>query len=160
MFKKIRNPFSGMRGYNCFGCSPDNPIGLRLNFVEEGEYITATWLPEEHFQGYHDLLHGGIQSTLMDEIASWFVYVKMKTSGVTSRLEVKYKKAVFINKGSIKLRAKLLSHRRNLVDIAVELFDNDGQLCATGVVQYFTFSKELSKEKYFYPNPEDFYFED
>lgn len=158
MFRKIRNPFRGMSGYNCFGCSPDNPNGLRLSFVDEGEYMTATWMPEDHFQGYNNLLHGGIQSTLMDEIASWFVYVKIKTAGVTSRLEVKYKKPVYTNKGAIRLTARLLAHRRNLVDIEVGLYDHEGQLCATGVVQYFTFSEKISKENYFYPEAEDFYF--
>ena len=26
--KKIINPWRNHEGYNCFGCSPDNPIGL------------------------------------------------------------------------------------------------------------------------------------
>ena len=30
--KKIINPWRNHEGYNCFGCSPDNPIGLHLEF--------------------------------------------------------------------------------------------------------------------------------
>jgi uncharacterized protein (TIGR00369 family) len=157
MFKKIRNPFAGSQGYNCFGCSPDNPVGLRLQFIDEGEYLTATWTPKDHFQGYHNLLHGGIQSTLMDEIASWFIYVKMKTAGLTSRLEVRYKKPVYTNKGSIKLRARMKAQRRNLVDVEVKLYDSDDQLCAYGVVQYFTFSEKVAREQFHYPDNASFY---
>jgi len=158
--KRVRNPFAGSAGYNCFGCSPDNEIGLRLSFIDEGDYLIAEWEPTAHFQGYKNVLHGGIQATLIDEIASWFVYVKMKTAGVTSKLEVRYKKPVYTDKGKIKLRAKLQQQRRNLADIDVELFDNQGQLCATGVAQYFIFSEKIAKEKLYYPEHGEFYEEE
>jgi hypothetical protein len=38
----IKNPFQKIEGYNCFGCSPENPIGLHLHFKEEGNLTTAT----------------------------------------------------------------------------------------------------------------------
>lgn len=155
--KKVINPFKGLKGYNCFGCSPDNQFGLQLSFVDEGEYLTASWKPKERFQGYHNMLHGGIQSTLIDEIASWYVYAKLKTAGVTSKLEVRYKKPVYTDKGEIKLRAKLTGMKRNLADFEVELFDSDGVLCAWGKVQYFTFSEKVSREKFWYPGAEAFF---
>ena len=158
--RKVKNPFAGLEGYNCFGCSPDNKFGLRLNFVDEGEYLTAEWEPEAQFQGYHNVLHGGIQATLLDEIASWYVYAKMKTAGVTSKMEVRYKKPVYINKGTLRLRAKLLQLRRNLADFEVELLDNDGRLCAVGKVQYFIFSEKIAKEKYYYPDYREFFEEE
>ncbi len=157
--RKISNPFRGSSGYNCFGCSPDNPIGLALRFVEEGDTLTATWKPETNFQGYNNLLHGGIQATLMDEIASWFVYVKMKTAGVTSRLEVRYKHPVYTNRGEITLRAVMKSHRRNLVDIDVELLDAEGKICAEALVQYFTFSEKIAREKFLFPANYERFFE-
>lgn len=157
MKKKVINPFRGRKGYNCFGCSPDNAFGLQLDFVDEGEYLTASWAPREHFEGYHNLLHGGIQSTLIDEIASWFVYAKLKTAGVTSKLEVRYKKPVYTNTGDIKLRAKLLGMRRNLADFEVELLNSEGVLCAFGKVQYFTFNEKVAHEKYWYPGADAFF---
>jgi len=155
--RKVINPFQGLEGYNCFGCSPDNKFGLQLSFVDEGEYLTASWTPKEYFQGYNNMLHGGIQSTLIDEIASWYVYAKLKTAGVTSKLEVRYKKPVYTDKGDIKLRAKLLGMKRNLADFEVELFDSDGVLCAFGNVQYFTFNEKVSREKFWYPGGDAFF---
>ncbi len=151
------NPFRGLPGYNCFGCSPDNEFGLQLRFTDEGEYLTAQWEPQQHFQGYNNVLHGGIQSTLMDEIASWYVYAKMQTAGVTSRLEVRYRKTVYTDRGPVRLRARLIQKKRNLVDIAVELFDHEANVCATGVVQYFTFPEKVARERLFYPGPEHFF---
>lgn len=155
--RKVLNPFKGKEGYNCFGCSPDNENGLRMHFIDEGEYLTAVWSPKDYFQGYDNVLHGGIQSTLMDEIASWYVYAKLETAGVTSRLEVRYKKPVYMNKGDLRLKAKLIAKNRNLADIAVELFDADGKLCAIGQVQYFTFNEKVAREKFWYPGPEAFF---
>jgi len=41
--KKIINAWRNHEGYNCFGCSPDNPIGLHMEFYEDGDYIVSTW---------------------------------------------------------------------------------------------------------------------
>ena len=50
--KKIINPWRNHEGYNCFGCSPDNPIGLHMEFYEDGDYIMSTWHPEHNYQGW------------------------------------------------------------------------------------------------------------
>ena len=68
--KKIINPWRNHEGYNCFGCSPDNPIGLHMEFYEDGDYIVSTWHPEHNYQGWVDTMHGGILSTLIDEITN------------------------------------------------------------------------------------------
>ena len=85
------NAYSELEGYNCFGCSPTNPCGLKCRFVDEGEYVTCHWMPDENFQGFFHILHGGIQATLMDEIASWVIFSRMKTAGVTANMNIKYR---------------------------------------------------------------------
>jgi len=155
--RKILNPFAGNEGYYCFGCDPNNHNGLKLEFVDEGQWVTARWTPRDYFQGYKNVLHGSIQSTLMDEIASWYVYAKMNTAGVTSKLEIRYKKPVYVNRGDITIRAKLIAFRRNLADFRVELLDNENILCAEGTVQYFTFSEQIARERFWYPGSEAFY---
>jgi len=67
-----------MAGYQCFGCAPHNHNGLQMSFAEDGEYVVSEWEPKDYFQGYYNVLHGGIQATLMDEIASWLVQIKLK----------------------------------------------------------------------------------
>ncbi|MBM3405496.1 MAG: PaaI family thioesterase [Bacteroidetes bacterium] len=155
--RHIRNPFATVSGYNCFGCSPKNPIGLRMNFTEVGEEIRCRWAPSKDYQGYKDVLHGGIQATLMDEIASWVVFVKLKTGGVTASMEVRYHHPVYVTKGEIELRSRLISHRRNLAELQVDLMDQEGKICSTATLKYFTFSLEQSKKTMFYPAFEDFF---
>jgi uncharacterized protein (TIGR00369 family) len=158
--RKIRNPFVGLERYNCFGCSPDNVAGLRLSFYEDGDYLTSVWEPKDHFHGYMNVLHGGIQATLIDEIASWVVYVKLKTSGMTSNLSVRYHKPVFVDKGNLSLRAHVREMRRNLADIEVQLFDEQGNLCTEGIVTYFTFPLDKSRKHLYYPDHNEFFEED
>lgn len=39
--KKIINPWEGLDGYMCFGCAPNNPQGLHMEFFEDGDDIVA-----------------------------------------------------------------------------------------------------------------------
>jgi len=155
--KNIINPYTKLDGYNCFGCSPKNEHGLKMKFFEEGDYVISNWEPKEFLQGYYNVLHGGIQATLMDEIGSWFIQIKMQTAGVTSNMNIRYIKPVSVVNGNIKLRASLLQKRRNLVDVKVELFNANEKLCATGDLTYFTFSKDVARNKFYYPDFEDFF---
>jgi len=125
-----------------------------MEFIEEDEELISKWDPAPDFQGWYNVLHGGIQSTLMDEIASWVVFVKLKTSGVTSQLEIKYKKAVPSNMGSITLRARLVEMKRNIAIVDVKLFGPDNELCTIATVKYFTFPQEVAREKLWYPETE------
>lgn len=154
--KKVNNPYIGRNDHFCFGCAPDNDAGLQMEFFESENEVVSKWRPRAHHQGFRNVLHGGIQATLMDEIAAWFVFVKLKTAGVTSKIDVKYKRPVIMDKGEITLKARLTEMNRNVAQINVKLFDADDTLCAEGNVYYFTFDKEKAKEKLGFPEPDEF----
>lgn len=155
--KKIVNPYRGNDSYNCFGCAPDNEFGLKMDFFEEGDEIVCLWKPQTHFTGYNDILHGGIQATLIDEIASWVVFVKLKTGGFTINLNVDYRNQVHINKGDITLRASLKEMKKNIAHVSVSLFDGEGICGSEGIAQYFTLPEKIARKKMLYPGSENFY---
>ena len=76
--------------YNCFGCSPDNEAGVRMEFYEDGDEVVSIWKPRPEYQGWLNTLHGGIQSVLLDEICGWVVFRKLQTGGVTSKMETRF----------------------------------------------------------------------
>lgn len=45
MKRKILNPYNKIPQHECFACSDHNPIGLKLKFYEEDEYVKANWKP-------------------------------------------------------------------------------------------------------------------
>ena len=98
--------------YQCFGCSPYNEFGLHLEFWEDADEVVSFWNPSPILQSYPKVLHGGIQSTLLDEIAGWVVYVKCGTVGVTAEMKVRFKKPLMIDQGEITIRAKLLGQKQ------------------------------------------------
>ncbi len=155
--RTITNPFTSIEQYNCFGCSPKNDCGLHMEFYVEGDEVISNWQPRPEFQGYGKVLHGGIISTLMDEIASWYIFSMLKTAGVTYKLEVRYKSPVYTNKGKITLRAKLKESNKRLAEIDVKLYDNDGGLCSEGQIGYFIFPEKWAKEKLYYPDFDSFF---
>lgn len=155
--RNIINPFKGMEGYNCFACSPDNPIGLHLQFVDEGELVSCEWEADNNFTGYTHVLHGGIQSTIMDEIASWTIYVKAGTGGLTSGMNLRFRKPCIITKGPIRVTAVIKEITSRIASVDVKLFDHEGLLCSEGIVDYFIMPAEKAKEKLFYPGKEAFF---
>ncbi|MFO8055012.1 MAG: PaaI family thioesterase [Bacteroidales bacterium] len=154
--KKLHNPYAEYADYSCFGCAPDNPAGLQLQFFEDGDYIMTQWDPEQHLEGFFNVLHGGIQATLLDEAASWVVFVKAGTAGLTSKMNVRYKQAVKIDEGTITVRARLMEMKRNVAVIYAEILDAEEKICAYAHVEYFTFSPEKAKEKLYYPGLKKF----
>lgn len=146
--KRIINPWRGMDGYRCFGCDPRSEQGLRMEFYEDGDRIVSRWKPRPEFQGWVDTLHGGIQATLADEISSWVVFRKFQTSGVTSRMEVRYLKPIHTSEDHITLQATVVRQRRNIVDIEVKIFNSQDQFCTEALCIYFLFPKEKAHEEF------------
>ncbi len=155
--KKILNPYSKLEGYNCFGCSPNNQFGLQMEFFDDGDYVISNWEPKKYLAGYGNILHGGIQSTILDEIASWVVYVKAKTAGVTATLNVKYKKTVFTDKGKIHVRAKLADQNKKFASIKAEILNSEGEICSEAEIKYFIFPQEIAKREFHYPGVDGFF---
>ena len=144
--RKISNPFEGKQGYNCFGCSKDNPIGVHMDFYEDGDDIVSFWKPDGNYQGWVNTLHGGIIGMLMDEVAGWVINRKLQTTGVTMQLNVKYKKPVLTSDTQITVRGHLASQRRNIATIHLTLENSAGEICDEAEAVYFTFGPDKARE--------------
>src|SRR5215510_14371165 len=95
---KTKQPNSKM----CFICGLENPVGLHLHIYEvEPGVIETTYTAPEHFQGYPGVLHGGIVSAIIDEIAGRSQMgseVNNPRFMFTAKLEVKYRQNVPVGK--------------------------------------------------------------
>jgi uncharacterized protein (TIGR00369 family) len=52
---------------HCLVCGKDNPIGLKLEFKLEGSALATSWVADKRFQGYENVLHGGMIALILDE---------------------------------------------------------------------------------------------
>jgi len=89
---KIKKP----EGHCCFACGTENPIGLNLQFYRLGDAVCTDITLGRYHEGWHDIAHGGIISTLLDEVMSWAVMISKKTFLVTRKMEIKYVRNVLI----------------------------------------------------------------
>ncbi len=146
MLKRIINPWRNHPDYNCFGCCPDNPYGLHMEFFEDGDDIISKWHPGKNYQGWVDTMHGGILSTLIDETCGWVVTRKMQTSGFTANLSIKFRKAVSTTEPLLTIRAHIVKQVRNLLYIHAEITNTRGEICTEGEATYFLMNQEKAKE--------------
>ncbi|MDR1113458.1 MAG: PaaI family thioesterase [Bacteroidales bacterium] len=157
MRRKIKNVFT-KQDYNCFACSPHNPVGLQLSFVETEEGVESVWNPKQCYEGYPGVIHGGILATLTDEVAAWTLYVKGQCSGVTSRLNVKYAKPVSSQQQQIVVKGKMREIKRSLAFIDVQIISENGELCLSGEAVYFVIPREKAVSMNYFPERfEDFF---
>jgi beta-phosphoglucomutase family hydrolase len=81
----------------CFACGRENPIGLKLKPVHDGEKVTAEFTAGEFHQGWNNVIHGGILYTLLDEVTAYAMLCHGIEFGVTARSEIRFKQVAPIN---------------------------------------------------------------
>ena len=112
----------------------------------------SQWQPTADFQGWVNTLHGGIHALLLDEVCGWVVMRKLQTTGVTSKMELRYRRPVLTTQGTITIRARIRDHVRNLYTIEAELIDAEGKVCTEATCIYYTFPREKAEsEMHFIP---------
>lgn len=128
-----------------------------MEFFETEEGVVSYWDPKPYMQGYLNILHGGIQALLMDEVAGWLVNVKLKTAGVTAQMTTKYHKPVYVNKGIITIKGKLNKTDKKLAFIDCEILNNENVVCSSGEVVYWAYPENVAREKLWFPGYESFF---
>jgi uncharacterized protein (TIGR00369 family) len=124
----------------CFACGHANSDGLRLKFeYPEPGRCRAEFIPARKFQGWQDLLHGGIIATLLDEGFAHALGGAARGSGmgaVTAEMTVRYKKPAAIGKKFI-LEAWVVDRSRKVARCESVLRDESGTEIAAGKGKLF-----------------------
>lgn len=107
-------------GQPCFGCSPSNPFGMKLKPVREGREVTVRYTAPPEFQGPAGVMHGGLVTTLADELAGWVVIGVRKQFGFTGAIEARLLKPVRIGV-EVLGHAKIVSENSRMLKIDVRL---------------------------------------
>jgi HAD superfamily hydrolase (TIGR01509 family) len=81
----------------CFACSQENPIGLKLKPVHDGEKVTAEFTAGKFHQGWDNVIHGGILYTLLDEVTAYAMLCHGIELGVTAKSEIRFRQVAPIN---------------------------------------------------------------
>jgi acyl-coenzyme A thioesterase PaaI-like protein len=91
----------------CIGCGADHPAGLHMRlWAGPGMTIEGEVTIDRNHQGAPGIAHGGLLSTVMDEILGAVNYLLWRPS-VTVRLEVQFLRPVAVG-SRLALRSELL----------------------------------------------------
>ena len=100
---------------NCVVCSDSNknPHSLQLKFTRMVDNeVTADYLVDRKHQGYTNLLHGGIASTLLDA-AMTHCLLSQGIEALTAELNIRFHAPIKIG-DSVQIIGRLLSQRRGI----------------------------------------------
>ncbi len=134
------------RDHNCFGCSPNNPSGLQMSFWADETTVTSNVTVPEHLCGWNNLVHGGVLSTILDEIMSWATIYLLKQVPMTKSISVDFMKPVVVG-NPLKVQGKVLdkiSRREALME--GKILNADDVCCARATGTFAIFSPAVAKK--------------
>jgi acyl-coenzyme A thioesterase PaaI-like protein len=117
----------------CFVCGRDNPVGLHLHFyTDEENRVHAEFTPREEHQGFPGVMHGGLVTTMLDELIGRTA-IAMDLWCMTVKLDVRFKKPVPIG-AALKMQGEITKKSSRLLEGRGEIRLPDGSLAveATG----------------------------
>jgi len=138
------DPYVFGAGQPCFGCSPEHPFGFHLRFVRDGDEVVTQFTPGERYQGPPGIMHGGLVTTLADEIGAWAIIGTLGKFGFTASLTAKLHKPVRIGV-PLEGRGRITRDARRVAQVAVTI-TQEAQKVFTGDLT-FVILDEAGAEK-------------
>lgn len=114
----------------CFVCGEKNSHGLHLKFsIHEGK-ASAEFVPQKIHQGYKDIVHGGIISTLIDEAMVKAALMQGMTA-ITAEITVRFKNPLMIGEKAI-VEATIIKMNKRIIETSARIKKTDDTLIAEG----------------------------
>jgi acyl-coenzyme A thioesterase PaaI-like protein len=111
----------------CYACGLQNPRGLALNFYEtdDGEAICEV-VPDDGYQGYPGIVHGGVIMTILDEILGRAAMVRNHNNFmVTARMSIRIRQPVPVGE-RLTVRGRVDRERGAFAFASAEVYLSDG----------------------------------
>ncbi len=132
---------------HCFVCGTENTNGLGLNFYDDGEQTVQTvFTIGDQFQGYPGICHGGIVTTILDEVVGRVAMISdHHRFMMTVNMKVQFRNPVPTN---TELRAvgKIIKMRGRLCKAHGQIVLPDGSIGAEAELTLADMPKEMASE--------------
>jgi uncharacterized protein (TIGR00369 family) len=115
---------------HCFVCGEKNPYGLHLKFsLHEGK-ISSEFVPQKIHQGYKDIVHGGIISTIIDE-AMVKAAIMQGVIAVTVEIGVRFKNPLMVGE-RVLIEAIITNMNKRIIETSAKVKKEDDTVIAEG----------------------------
>ena len=95
----------------CFVCGINNPVGLGLTLLSDGRGVEVLVQFRDEHCGFTGVVHGGLLSTVLDEVMAWVIGVNTRSFAFAAELNVRFLRSVSPGV-PLKVRAELTANRR------------------------------------------------
>ena len=131
----------------CFVCGVNNPDGFKVKFVLDGEdSIRFTTRIPTKYQGYDGIVHGGLISTMLDEVMA-NCFFRRGIDCLTTEMNVRFLKALPVET-EIVARARM-KERNSRIGIAEGwIEDSDGNIYAEGFGKFYLLKRDSNEVLY------------
>ena len=119
----------------CPVCGEENPQGLRAEIYKAGELIEMAFVPRREFVGWSEVVHGGLLSTVMDELMTWAAIVAGRRAYFAADMGVRYKAPLAPLHPCI-VRARVSAAKRKILETESWVEDEGGTVFARGTGRY------------------------
>ena len=111
----------------CFVCGLHNPIGFQLGMETDSRIVEARFKFREEHAGFRGVIHGGLISTVLDEVMAWVIGVNAQRFAYCAELNVRFLKTAHPGVPVV-ARAELLESKRGrLFLVKAALLSEDGE---------------------------------
>jgi uncharacterized protein (TIGR00369 family) len=114
----------------CFVCGEKNPHGLHLKFSLSKGKISAEFVPRKTHQGYKDVVHGGIISTLIDE-AMVKTALMQGMPAITAEITIRFKNPLIVGEKATVV-ATIEKMNKKMIETVAILKKTDNTIIAEG----------------------------
>jgi len=114
----------------CFVCGEENPLGLRLKFSLYNGKATAEFVPQKVHQGYKDIVHGGIITTILDE-AMVKAALMQGMHVISAEITVRFRNMLFAGEKTV-VEALIGKVNRKIIEASAVLKKTDSTIIAEG----------------------------
>lgn len=136
----------------CFACSPDHPTGLRLAFHVEGDEVVTRFTPKETHVGAPSVMHGGLVTTVADEVACWALIALRGKFGFTGTMSSRFPRAVRVGV-ELEGRARITSDSVRMPKVEARL-TQDGVTCFSSTMSFIVLDQSGAEQMLGGPLPE------
>lgn len=131
---------------SCFVCGLNNPAGLKLDFETDGRSVRTRFTPRAEHAGFKQTVHGGIISTVLDEVMVWACGVRAKRFAYCAELNVRFLQPAKPGEELV-ATGELVENRRNkLFEARGELRSQAGVVVATATGKYLPLKESAAQE--------------
>lgn len=115
----------------CFGCSQENPVGLRVNFELKNDSCFGEFISNRYHMGPPDSVHGGIIMSLIDEAISTLGRGLLTYDVRTIKNEITFRNAAKIGE-RIYIEASLKEEKSRII-VAMARVSSNNKVVAEGI---------------------------